>query len=78
MKNKESIFKNSYDIQNSNSNRVIMKDELLKFAIVEFRTPIESYSSYTTLNQDLKRYIAEKTKGCIFKLCTITVYRRIQ
>lgn len=66
MKNKENIFKNSYDIQSSNSNRVIMKDELLKFAIVEFRTPIESYSSYTTLNQDLKRYISEKNQGLYF------------
>lgn len=66
MKNKESIFKNSYDIQNSNSNKVIMKDELLKFAIVEFRTPIESYISYTTLNQDLKRYIAEKNQRLYF------------
>lgn len=66
MKNKESIFKNSYDIQNSNSNKVIMKDELLKFAIVEFRTPIESYINYTALNQDLKRYIAEKNQGQYF------------
>ena len=66
MKNKENIFKNSYDIKSSNSNRVIMKDELLKFAIVEFRTPIESYISYTTLNQDLKRYIAEKNQGLYF------------
>ena len=66
MKNKESIFKNSYDIQNSNSNKVIMKDELLKFAIVEFKNPIESYISYTTLNQDLKLYIAEKNQGLYF------------
>lgn len=66
MKNKENIFKNSYDIQSSNSNRVIMKDELLKFVIVEFRTPIKSYSSYTTLNQDLKRYISEKNQGLYF------------
>lgn len=66
MKNKENIFKKSYDIQNSNSNRVIMKDELLKFAILEFRTPIESYISYTTLNQDLKQYIAEKNQGQYF------------
>lgn len=66
MKNKENIFKNSYDIQNSNSNRVIMKDELLKFAIVEFRTPVESYISYTTLNQDLNLYIAEKNQRLYF------------
>lgn len=67
MKNKENIFKNSYDIQSSNSNRVIMKDELLKFAIVEFKNPIESYISYTTLlNQDLKQYIAEKNQGLYF------------
>lgn len=66
MKNKENIFKNSYDIQSSNSNRVIMKDELLKFAIVEFKNLIESYISYTTLNQDLKRYIAEKNQGLYF------------
>lgn len=66
MKNRESIFKNSYNIQNSNFNRVIMKDELLKFVIVEFRTPIESYTSYTALNQDLKRFIAEKNQGLYF------------
>ena len=59
---KENTFKNSYETDVSR----ITKEELLKFVIIEFKNYLKSDSADLSLNQDFKKYMAEKNQGQYF------------
>ena len=59
---RENTFKNSYETDVGR----ITKEELLKFVIVEFKNYLKSDSTDLSLNQDFKKYMAEKNQGQYF------------